>query len=143
MKVLQNLKMMSNMSIQGNQQLSWYVFSKLIECLEQNSRKQINCKRPSNTKQMKRVRNIRIDIRNWHVRKYKYNLINLVFASFASAYFYVVQYWQIFSSFCIFCCYCTRLKACEISCEIWGTQQYFLYCTWDRTITTLYYMVIK
>ena len=37
-------------------------FSKVIECLEQNIRKQIDCKRPLNTKQMNRVRNIRIEI---------------------------------------------------------------------------------
>ena len=36
-----------------------YVFSKVIECLEQNVQKQIDYKRPSSTKQMNRVdRNI-------------------------------------------------------------------------------------
>ena len=36
-----------------------YVFSKVIECLEQNIQKQIDYKRPSSTKQMNRVdRNI-------------------------------------------------------------------------------------
>ena len=38
------------------------MFSKIIECLEQNIRKQIDCKRPSNIKQMNRILNIRITI---------------------------------------------------------------------------------
>ena len=46
------------MSTQQNQQLSGYVFSKVIECLEQMIRKQIDCKRWSSTKQMNRVKNI-------------------------------------------------------------------------------------
>ena len=47
-------------------------FSKyqVIECLEQNIRKQIDCKRPSSTKQMNIVKNIRIEI-----CKYKYNQV--------------------------------------------------------------------
>ena len=53
LKVSQDLNLMQNMSTQWNQQLSRYV-SKVIECLEQNIRKQIDCKRPSNTKQMNR-----------------------------------------------------------------------------------------
>ena len=51
----QDLNLMWNMSIQWNQQLSRYVFSKVIACLEQNIRKQIDCKRPSSTEQMNRV----------------------------------------------------------------------------------------
>ena len=35
---------MQSLSKQWNQQLSWYVFSKVIKCLEQNVRKQIDCK---------------------------------------------------------------------------------------------------
>ena len=50
------------MSTQRNQQLSEYVFSKVIESLEQNIRKQIDSKRSSNTKQINRVQNIRIEI---------------------------------------------------------------------------------
>ena len=38
------------------------MLSNVIECLKQNIRKYINCKRPSNTKQMNRVKNIRIEI---------------------------------------------------------------------------------
>ena len=54
-----------------NQQLNWYV-SKVIKCLEQNVRKQIDCKRPSNNKQMNRLQNIRIEIWKYKaVRKYK------------------------------------------------------------------------
>ena len=46
--------------------------SKVIECLLQNIRKQIDCKRPSNTKQMNRLLNIGIEIRKYKaVRKYK------------------------------------------------------------------------
>ena len=49
------------MSTQWNQQLRC-VFSKVIECLEQNIRKKIDWKRPSCTKQMNRVQNIPIEI---------------------------------------------------------------------------------
>ena len=53
------------------QQVSRYV-SKVIECLEQNSRKQIDCKRPSNTKQMNILQNIRIKMWKYKaVKKYK------------------------------------------------------------------------
>ena len=46
--------------------------SKAIECLEQNIRKQSDCKRPSNTKQMNRLHNIRIEIWKYKdVKKYK------------------------------------------------------------------------
>ena len=44
------------MSTQWNQQHIRYVFCKVIECLEQNIRKQVNCKRPSSTKQLSRVK---------------------------------------------------------------------------------------
>ena len=46
-------------------QLNRYEFLKLIECLEQNIRKQIDCKRPSNTKQMNWVQNIQIKMGNY------------------------------------------------------------------------------
>ena len=59
------------MSTQWNQQLSRYV-SKVIECLEQNIRKQIDCKRLPNTKQMNRLQNIRIEIWKYKAdKKYK------------------------------------------------------------------------
>ena len=51
-----------NTVIQSNQQHGRYVFSKVIECLEQDIRKQIDCERPSSTKRMNRVQNIRIKI---------------------------------------------------------------------------------
>ena len=71
LKVSQDLNLMQNMSTQWNQQLSRYV-SKVIECLEQNIRKQIDCKRPSNTKQMNRLQNSRIEIWKYKaVTKYK------------------------------------------------------------------------
>ena len=55
--------------------------SKVIECLEQNIRKQIDCKRLPNTKQMNRLQNTRIEIWKYKaVRKYK-----LVLAVFVSA----------------------------------------------------------
>ena len=47
-KVSQNLNVMERLSTQLNQQLIRYLFSKVIECLEQNIRKQICCKRSSN-----------------------------------------------------------------------------------------------
>ena len=55
-----------------------YVFSKVIEYLERNIRKQMDCKRPSSTKQIRRVQDIRIEI-----RKYRYNQAKLVLAVFA------------------------------------------------------------
>ena len=59
------------MSTQWNRQLNKYL-SKVIECLEQNIWKQIDCKRPSNTKQMNRLQNIRIEIWKYKaVRKCK------------------------------------------------------------------------
>ena len=63
------------MSSQLNQELGRYVFSKVTEFLEQNNRKQIDCKRPSSTKQMNTVQNIRIEI-----FKYKCNKVRLVLA---------------------------------------------------------------
>ena len=67
------------MSTQWNQQLSSYVFSKVMECSEQNIRKQIDCARPSSTKQMNnRVQNIRIEI-----SKCKSNKVRLVLAVFS------------------------------------------------------------
>ena len=59
------------MSTQWNRQLNKYV-SKVIEYFEQNIRKQIDCKTPSNTKQMNRLQNIRIEIWKYKaVKKYK------------------------------------------------------------------------
>ena len=43
------------MPTQWDQQLSRYVFSELIECLVQHILEQIDCKRPTSTKQMNRV----------------------------------------------------------------------------------------
>ena len=62
-KVLYNLNLMQSLSTQWNQlgdvfrgwKLIRYMFSKVIECLEQNIRKQIDCKKPSSTKQTNRV----------------------------------------------------------------------------------------
>ena len=61
-KVSQNLNLIQSLSTQWNQQLIRYVFSKAIERLEQNIRKQIDWKRPSNTKQLNWVQNIQIEI---------------------------------------------------------------------------------
>ena len=59
------------MSTQRNPQLNRYM-SKAIECLEQNIRKRIDCKRPSNTKQINRLQNIRTEIWKYKaVRKQK------------------------------------------------------------------------
>ena len=59
------------MSTQSNRQLGKYV-SKVIECLKQNIGKQINCKRPSNTKHINRLQHIRVEIwKHKAVRKYK------------------------------------------------------------------------
>ena len=63
---------------------TFYVLCKIcqrneINSLEQNIRKQIDCKRPKSKKQMNRVQNIRIEI-----RKCKYNHVRLVLAVFDS-----------------------------------------------------------
>ena len=70
---------MQSVSTQWNQQLSRYVLSKLIKFLEQNIRKQINCKRPSSTKQINRKQNIGITI-----CKKKHNQVGLAVAVFTS-----------------------------------------------------------
>ena len=62
-KVSQNLNLMKSLSTQWNQQLIRYVFSRVIECLEQNIRKQIDCKRPSNARQMNWVQKIENEMR--------------------------------------------------------------------------------
>ena len=64
-KVSQNLNLMQSLSTQWNQQLIRHEFSKVIECLEQNIRKQTDHKRPSYTKQMNRVQNIRTEMRKY------------------------------------------------------------------------------
>ena len=48
---------------------SRYEFSKVIEFLEQKIRKQIDCKRPLNTKQMNWVQNIQIEMRTYEAIK--------------------------------------------------------------------------
>ena len=53
-KVSQDLKLMQNMPAKWNRQLNRCVL-KVIECLEQNIWKQIDCKRPSSTKQINGV----------------------------------------------------------------------------------------
>ena len=45
-KVSQNLNLMQRSSTQWSQQRIRYVFSRIIECFEQNLWKQIDCKRP-------------------------------------------------------------------------------------------------
>ena len=65
-----NLNSMQSLSTQWNQQLIRYVFSKVIECLEQNIRKQIDCKRPSNTKQMNWIQIIQIEMWKYKAAKY-------------------------------------------------------------------------
>ena len=47
-----HLNLMQKLPTKWNQQLNRYVFSKVIDCLKHNIWKQIDCKRPSNTKQM-------------------------------------------------------------------------------------------
>ena len=54
-----------------------HVFSRVIECLEQNIRKQIDRKKPSCTKQMNREQNIRIKI-----CKYEYYQVSLVLLNY-------------------------------------------------------------
>ena len=68
------------MSTQWNQQLIKVgMFSKVIECLEENIQKYIDCGKPSSEKQMSRLQNIQMEICKW-----KYNQVRLVIAVFAS-----------------------------------------------------------
>ena len=69
MKVSYNLNLMQSLSTQWNQQLVRYVFSKVIESLEQNIRKLTDCQRPSNTKQTNWVQNIEIKMRKYKAVK--------------------------------------------------------------------------
>ena len=55
------------------------MLSKAIKFLEQNIRKQINCKKPSSTKQINRKKNIGITI-----YKKKHNQVGLALAVFTS-----------------------------------------------------------
>ena len=74
------------MLIQWNRTLNRYV-SKVIEYLEQNVWKQVDCKRPSNTKQMNRLQNIRIEMWKYKaVKKYKTWPGKVSTCSFFSAY---------------------------------------------------------
>ena len=77
------------MSTQRNRQLNRYV-SKVIECLEQNIRKQIDCKRPSNTKQINRLQKIfKLKYGNTKLLgNTKHNQVKLILAVFVSAYLY-------------------------------------------------------
>ena len=51
------------MSTQWNQQLIKVgMFSKVIECLEENIQKYIDCGKPSSEKQMTRLQNIQMEI---------------------------------------------------------------------------------
>ena len=68
-RVSYNLNLMQSLSTQWNQQLIRYVFSKVIKCLEQNIRKEIDCKRPSNAKQMNWVQNIQNKMRKYKAVK--------------------------------------------------------------------------
>ena len=54
---------------QWNQQPIRYVFSKVIECSEQNVWKKIYCKRPSSTKQMDWIQNIQIEMQKYKAIK--------------------------------------------------------------------------
>ena len=74
------------MPTQWNQQPNRCVFSKVIECLEQNVRKQIDCKRPSNAKQMNRIFELKYGDRKLS-NVWKYNQVSLVLAVYASVYY--------------------------------------------------------
>ena len=77
---------MQSSSTQWNQQLIRDGFSKVIECLEQNIRKQIDCKRPSNTKQINWIQIFKLKFGNIKLsNELKYNQVNLVLAFFASS----------------------------------------------------------
>ena len=77
------------MSIQWNQQLSTYVFSKETECLKQNIWKQIDCRGPSTIKQINGVQNVRIEIwKHKAVKCFEITRQNSVLTVFASTFLY-------------------------------------------------------
>ena len=96
-KVSQNLNSIQKMSTQWNQQLSRYVFSKVIEFLDkslewiQNVRKQIDNKKPSNTEQNKRVQNIWIKVWKYKVDECLEILIGKVDACSFRFYLFVLS----------------------------------------------------
>ena len=68
------------------------MLSKVTECLEQNIRKQIYSKRPSNIRQMNRVQIFELKYENTKLLGYtKSNQVKVVLAGFASAYLYQVS----------------------------------------------------
>ena len=70
------------MSAKWNRKLNKYV-SKVIECLERNIWKEIDCKRPSNTKQMNRLQIFELNYGNTKLLgNTKHNQVKLVLAVF-------------------------------------------------------------
>ena len=57
------------MSTHENQRLSRYVFAELIECFQQTIKKQIDWKRPSNTKQINTVQNTHTKYANGNITR--------------------------------------------------------------------------
>ena len=57
------------MSTHENQRLSRYVFAELIECFQENIKKQIDWKRPSNTKQINTVQNTHTKYANGNITR--------------------------------------------------------------------------
>ena len=76
-KVSQNLNLMQSLSTQWNQQLIRYVFSRVIECLEQKFQNKLIAK---DHRIPDKCRNIKL----WNVLKY--NQVKLVLAVFACTY---------------------------------------------------------
>ena len=87
LQLLQNLNLMQSMSTQLDIR---YKFLKAIECLEQNIRKQIDCQRPLNLKQMNWVQNIQIEMRKFEAIKCLEIQAGKV--STCSFYFYLVNF---------------------------------------------------
>ena len=70
------------MSTQWNRRLNRFM-SKVIECLGQNIRKKIDCKRPSNTKQMNRLKIFELKYGNTKLLgNTKHSQVKLVLAVF-------------------------------------------------------------
>ena len=57
------------MSTHENQRLSRYVSAELIECFQQNIKKQIDWKRQSNTKQINTVQNTHTKYANGNINR--------------------------------------------------------------------------
>ena len=85
-RVSYNLNLTQGLSTKWNQQLTGYVFSKVIECLEQNIRKQIDCRNHRISNKWTEHKTLKLKWGNIKLSNVlKDNQVTLVLAAFASS----------------------------------------------------------